>query len=347
MMRVGTQRRSKSSNSSPNTTYRQSPTSSSRLNTPSPINHMTHLNSSYNNKNASYSKYRENASPSFGSSTHKYAQDYHKLTVSENRVSASSPSFDERLRPSSPGPIPRISSPSLAPRAQSPSYNRSQSPDYISSKRLNERRYETSSPSFAKKTEFESNYNNKMSALRVSDSHSPNFVERVSPNPGYSSTSRYDKKVTESRTYNTSSFDQTDTGVDTTPIIKVSGINDRASARRDSWDAIAKTRNILSHRSLESVANLTNSQLDKDIQQRKIEENGRSAQYEQNYSSQTYAQNYSQNYSSNSQNYTVGERVYDSGQRISNKGGGAAAIKVQPVPDGVLGQPVEFESRYK
>lgn len=345
MMRVGTQRRSKSSNNSPNATYRQSPTSSNRLNTPSPINHISHLNSSYNssNKNSSYSnnKYRETPSPNFNNSSHKYTQDYQRLTVNENRLSSNSPSFDDRLRATSPGPIPRISSPSLAPRAQSPSY-RAQSPEYISSKRLNERRYETSSPSFTKNVDYDSSFTNKMSSLRVTGSQSPNFVERKSPSPGYVSNSRYERKATETKTYNSNSYDETDLGVDTTPIIKVSGVNDGSSARRDSWDAIAKTRNILSHRSLESVANLADRQLDKNYEQREIEENERLMKREQIYSTQSYSQNYS-----TSQNYgTTTEKSYDNSYNRTNdnKVGGASAIKVQPVPDGVLGQPVEFES---
>lgn len=53
MMRVGTQRRTKSSNSSPNNTYRQSPTN--RYASPSPTS-----------KNTLYNSYRQNASPLLG-----------------------------------------------------------------------------------------------------------------------------------------------------------------------------------------------------------------------------------------------------------------------------------------
>ncbi|KAF5295411.1 hypothetical protein FQA39_LY13072 [Lamprigera yunnana] len=320
MMRVGTQRRSKSSNNSPNSTYKQSPTPSSRLNTPSPIL----LNSSYSSNKIS--KYREAASPTVGNN-------YQKVITSESHLLSSSPSFDDHLRPNSPGPIPRISSPSLAPRAHSPSYNRAQSPEYITSKKLNERRYETSSPSFAKKSDYDSNYVNKMSSLRVSDSHSPNFMGRSSPNLNFTSASRYDK--TETRTYTTNNYEKINSGVDTTPIIKVSSDNDQNSSRRDSWDAIAKTRNMLSHRSLESVANLAEPRLDKERQNRHTEESESVVKREQSYL---------QNYSSNTQNYSVNEKSYDNYYNANNtKVGGASAIKVQPVPDGVLGQPVEFE----
>lgn len=204
MMRVGTQRRSKSSTSSPNATYRQSPTPhSSRT---SPINQTslnTSLNSSYNSasKNtSSFTNYRQTASPNFATDTHKYAQDYHKLSVNESsrRLSAGSPGLMERSI--SPSFAPRAASPSFAQRA-SPSFMRAQSPDYITSKKLNERRYETSSPSFQKRNEYDSSYTNKMSSMRVTDSRSPAFNERP-PEVGFTSNSRYDKRVSETRSYN-------------------------------------------------------------------------------------------------------------------------------------------------
>lgn len=132
-------------------------------------------------------------------------------------------------------------------------------------------------------------------------------------------------------------------GVDTSPIIRVSAMNDRAAARRDSWDAIAKTKNILSHRSLESVANLTDNQLDSHAHQKT--EHSNYATREQHFKS-NYSQNYStqQKYSSNDDNNmerSYSTQVYRSG---GNRSGGANSVKVQPIPDGVLGQPVEFES---
>lgn len=87
MMRVGTQKRHKSS-SSPNTTYRQSPTGT-RLSSSSPINvqHLTALNTS---RNANYTHYRENSSPIL-SDSHKYAQEYHKKSVMERQMTSNSP----------------------------------------------------------------------------------------------------------------------------------------------------------------------------------------------------------------------------------------------------------------
>lgn len=329
MMRVGTQRRSKSSNNSPNTTYRQSPTSNSRASPSSPYNAT---------KSSNYTSYRPSPSPVLGE-TQKYAQDYHKKSV-EKRLSAS-PSYE---RPLSPSYAPRSPSPTFAPRTESPSFLRTQSPDYITSKKLNDRRYLSASPNFTKKTDYDSSYANKMSSLRVSDNRSPAYMERSSPDANYTSSSRYEKHTRETRTHN-DSYD--DDGIDTSPIVKVSAMADRASARRDSWDAIAKTRNMLSHRSLESVANLTEAQLNAELQRKRAEEHENFVNHEQSYRSNNYTQSYSQKYSNNA-DYGTNERIYGTTQSYKNgiKAGGAAAVKVQPVPDGVLGQPVEFESKY-
>ncbi|CAH0557049.1 unnamed protein product [Brassicogethes aeneus] len=323
MMRVGTQKRSKS-NSSP-TGYRSSPTN--RYTSSSPVS------SSILNRNTTLNSYRQNASPVL-EETHKYAKDYHRMSenrMTDARFQTSSPTFDR----SSPSYMHRTASPSYAHRTsspiyrtKSPSYGRD-SPDYITSKRLNEKRFDTSSPSFAKKSS-DYDYTNKMSSMRVSES------PRASPDVGYTSTStsRFDKRVTESRSYD--SFG----GVDSSPIIKVNSMGDHASARKDSWDAINKTRNILSDRSLESLANLTESQLDSDIRRQKAEEHTRYLTNEQNYS---HNQSYSQKYNSSLNSYD--EKGYGRQSPIYKvtKAGGASSVKVQPVPDGVLGQPVEFE----
>lgn len=384
MMRVGTQKGKKSSSNSPITTsaYRQSPTSglnrsTNRLNTPSPVfnssYNMHSSNSHYNasktqsNVTSNLSYNRQSASPIYGESKFTNS-DYHKMSTAEKRISSSaspsfmerqsspsllekqrmqSPSFLEKQRMQSPSLLEkqRIQSPSLLEkqRMHSPSFGSS---EHLTTKKLSERRmYESSSPSFMKtqtehhdynnKTSIydqESTYTNKMSSMRISDSRSPVFMDRSSPSLNYGG-SRFDKHVTENKSYNSRSFDTSD-GVDTTPLIKVSAMSDRATARRDSWDAIAKTRNILSHRSLESVANLADSQLDSELT------HDSSHKYSEEHSSYvTRDQTYSQH----------GERVYQSQLQttrpIGARGGGATAVKVQPVPDGVLGQPVEFESK--
>ncbi|XP_066251151.1 filamin-A isoform X3 [Euwallacea similis] len=320
MMRVGTQRRSKHSSSSPNNTYRHSPTSpTNRYAIPSPTT-----------KNTIYNSYRESASPLL-EETHKYAQDYHSRSVAEkSRISSNSPSYEVN---GNSGYIHRTSSPIFVQRNESPSYRPTSpmygrdSPDYISSKRLNEKRFDTSSPSFAKKAS-ESSYTSKMSSMRISDSRSPNFGERSSPDMGFTSTSRFDKRYNDNRTY--SNFSE---GVDTSPIVKVSAMADH-STRRDSWDAINKTKNIFSERSLESLANLTESQLDSDIRRQKTEEHNRFLLDEQKYSAHS---DYRQSFTERAYGQTSPIKL------ITKTSGGASAIKVQPVPDGVLGQPVEFE----
>ncbi|XP_048520685.1 filamin-A [Dendroctonus ponderosae] len=324
MMRVGTQRRSKPSTSSPNNTYRQSPTN--RYASPSPTS-----------KNTIYNSYRQNASPLL-EETHRYAQDYHIRSVAEkSRITSNSPSYE---RNASPSYVQRTSS----PRNESPNYGTSQpygreSPDYITSKRLNEKRYDTSSPSFAKKAD--SSYTSKISSMKLSDSRSPHYGERASPDVDFTSSSRYEKRSSDSRAYNSYSE-----GVDTSPIVKVSAMTDQ-STRRDSWDAINKTKNIFSDRSLESLANLTQSQLDSDVRRQKTEEHNRFLMNEHQYTSQSdYKQNYSEKYTNNVDTYNG--RSYGRNSPIykvttKSSSGGASSVKVQPVPDGVLGQPVEFE----
>ncbi|ENN77351.1 hypothetical protein YQE_06176, partial [Dendroctonus ponderosae] len=324
MMRVGTQRRSKPSTSSPNNTYRQSPTN--RYASPSPTS-----------KNTIYNSYRQNASPLL-EETHRYAQDYHSRSVAEkSRITSNSPSYE---RNASPSYVQRTSS----PRNESPNYGTSQpygreSPDYITSKRLNEKRYDTSSPSFAKKAD--SSYTSKISSMKLSDSRSPHYGERASPDVDFTSSSRYEKRSSDSRAYNSYSE-----GVDTSPIVKVSAMTDQ-STRRDSWDAINKTKNIFSDRSLESLANLTQSQLDSDVRRQKTEEHNRFLMNEHQYTSQSdYKQNYSEKYTNNVDTYnglSYGRNSPIYKVTTKSSSGGASSVKVQPVPDGVLGQPVEFE----
>lgn len=42
-------------------------------------------------------------------------------------------------------------------------------------------------------------------------------------------------------------------------------MKNNSASRRDSWDVINKTKNILSHNSLESLANMTEGQLNTDL----------------------------------------------------------------------------------
>lgn len=52
--------------------------------------------------------------------------------------------------------------------------------------------------------------------------------------------------------------------VDSSSNVRVSGAKNNA-ARRDSWDVINKTKNVLSRNSLESLANMTETQLNTDL----------------------------------------------------------------------------------
>lgn len=52
--------------------------------------------------------------------------------------------------------------------------------------------------------------------------------------------------------------------VDHSSNVRVSSIKPAAS-RRDSWDVINKTKHMFSHNSLESLANMTESQLNTDL----------------------------------------------------------------------------------
>lgn len=132
-----------------------------------------------------FSSYRQSASP-LHEETHKFAQDYHMKSVAEKRMSSNSPSFNDRNSPSYPH---RTSSPNYPQRTASPSYVRASSPnypspgrdspDFITSKRLNEKRYEFANSSLTKnKSDFDSNYATKMSSMRISDSRSPSYMER-------------------------------------------------------------------------------------------------------------------------------------------------------------------------
>lgn len=53
--------------------------------------------------------------------------------------------------------------------------------------------------------------------------------------------------------------------IDSSSNVRVSGAKHANAARRDSWDVINKTKNVLSHNSLESLANMTETQLNTDL----------------------------------------------------------------------------------
>lgn len=327
MMRVGTQRRSKS-NSSP-TGYRQSPSQSYRYNSPSPTSHnslynslnksyssqqsshhnmSSPINTSHNTSKSSYSSYRENASPVYSSSN------YHKTTA-EKRISSDT-TFEEHRNTGSPNFIPRVSSPSLAPRATSPGFPsrplspaycpRTQSPDYITSKRLNDRRNDTPTSGYSKKGEYETIYSQRSLSpdfksknetvdsdskewLRREDSNSPDYVD----GGGYTTTTVNEhKRRTETKVTKTHY-------TDTSSVVRLNEKGDKVSGRR-TWDEKPSIRNSESQREYE----------------------------------------YSQSYFGGSNDGTKPSL------RIGGKGAGASAIRVGPISGGEVGHPVEFESKY-
>ncbi|XP_068148013.1 filamin-B isoform X2 [Drosophila tropicalis] len=162
-----------------------------------------------------------------------------------------------------------------------------------------------------------------------------------------------------------------------------------ASARRDSWDVINKTKHMLSHNSLESLANMTEKQLNTELQYNRPDldhETQRNTQYnkfalhkqqqqsdyrrdspddEERYkpSAITVKSHSNNTYTDKSGGYTKtvkesSEHVvtesnghgpgygYSSLSRfrpIDSNATGARAIRVQDIPNGSIGRPVEFE----
>ncbi|XP_017837072.1 filamin-C isoform X2 [Drosophila busckii] len=165
-----------------------------------------------------------------------------------------------------------------------------------------------------------------------------------------------------------------------------------ASARRDSWDVINKTKHMLSHNSLESLANMTETQLNTELNYARPDldnETQRNTQYnkyallKQQQQQQQQQQDYRRDSTGDAERYkpsaitvkshsnntytdrsggytkTVKESSehvvtesnghspgYSSLSRfrpIDNNATGARAIRVQDIPNGSIGRPVEFE----
>ena len=169
--------------------------------------------------------------------------------------------------------------------------------------------------------------------------------------------------------------------------MRVSGPKGSSASRRDSWDVINKTKHILSHNSLESLANMTESQLNTDLSyvrprglDSETEYNTRYNKFELSekrtterrgsdelsdrykiYSPSTSVslkqdssthENFSQTIKERNESFTKSEKDNDYGyssrfRPIEKEEFGAKAIRVQDIPNGVLGRPVEFESESK
>lgn len=160
--------------------------------------------------------------------------------------------------------------------------------------------------------------------------------------------------------------------VDHAPNLRVSTL--RNGTRRDSWDAINKTKHLLSHNSLESLANMTESQLNTDIGHHERPPNRDSFDSETHRNTQfnkfalrergsmspsgptklfdsgVKSSNYSTTIRQTNEEYVTRENreSYDyPGKGLLTMGDveGARAIHVRGIPDGVLGRPVEFKSK--
>lgn len=294
VIRVGTQKSKKSSNISSSmmastyeTKFRQSPTTglsnvSYRQDTSSPYEE-TSIKQNSSTLQSSLLR-RKSPSPIFPDTSTKYnvKKEFHKMSTTEKKMESENTNFEHSFMKSSNYYEKQ--------RTGSPSYDLNYS--------LRSKVYSDQVDHSKYSQEYLSN---KASSMRISESrNSDQISKRLSPSQNLNY--RYEKHEDEHN-------EMFDDGVDTTPIIKVSTNNDMLTARRDSWDAIVKTKDLLSHRSLESVTDLADQQLDTKLSR---------------------------------ENFTS-ENIFS----IQNKSGkiGASAVKVQTVPDGIIGQPVEFESK--
>lgn len=149
-----------------------------------------------------------------------------------------------------------------------------------------------------------------------------------------------------------------------------------SGARRDSWDVLNKTKGVLSNNSLESLNNLTEKQLStssstltatRGVADKETERNTQFNKFSlANLNSGATTTSSSNKYTTSGVTSTTmrEESRYVTKQEANNNfsfatsrlssfkpiaGGeltGAKAIKVQDIPDGVLGRPVEFESEF-
>lgn len=122
------------------------------------------------------------------------------------------------------------------------------------------------------------------------------------------------------------------------------------ASRRDSWDVLNKTKHMFSNNSLESLANLTDKQLDTNLSyDRSAVENEThsNTQYNKFALSDTAYKERSEKYvtktSSNDYGYSSSSKFVPIDDGVE----GARAIRVSNKPDGFLGQPFEFESEFR
>lgn len=122
------------------------------------------------------------------------------------------------------------------------------------------------------------------------------------------------------------------------------------AARRDSWDVLNKTKHMFSNNSLESLAKLTEEQLDTNLSYDRSAvdtETHTNTQFNKfSLSDASYKERnekYVTKTSSNDYGYLSSSKFMPIGDDVE----GAKAIRVSNKPDGFLGQPFEFESELK
>ncbi|XP_070070104.1 filamin-B isoform X2 [Drosophila takahashii] len=358
------------------------------------------------------SKHRsESPSMHFISTTNARHNDYRNSSLSRHNTAERTNSY----------------SPQYSPKLDTTDYHSSSSRYYKRESETRSSELHTHSPLTIKTSnQYESSTRNITSSPRHA-SVSP--VQRYSPNSAYISTATHrmgspltspvskngyeSRTVEKSSTYKSTSNYVTDSNVRASPSlygtaerlrrtgspepridhssnVRVSSMKP-ASARRDSWDVINKTKHMLSHNSLESLANMTEKQLNTELQYNRPDldhETHRNTQYnkfalhkqqqqsdyrrdspddgERYKPSAITVKSHSNNtYTDKSGGYTKtvkesSEHVvtesnghgpspgygYSSLSRfrpIDSNATGARAIRVQDIPNGSIGRPVEFE----
>ncbi|XP_017077834.1 filamin-A isoform X2 [Drosophila eugracilis] len=360
------------------------------------------------------SKHRsESPSMHFISTTNTRHNDYRNSSLSRHNTAERTNSY----------------SPQYSPKLDTTDYHSSSSRYYKRESETRSSELHTHSPLTIKTSnQYESSTRNITSSPRHA-SVSP--VQRYSPNSAYITTATHrmgspltspvtkngyesSRTVEKSSTYKSTSNYVTDSNVRASPSlygtaerlrrtgspepridhssnVRVSSMKP-ASARRDSWDVINKTKHMLSHNSLESLANMTEKQLNTELQYNRPDldhETHRNTQYnkfalhkqqqqqsdyrrdspddgERYKPSAITVKSHSNNtYTDKSGGYTKtvkesSEHVvtesnghgpspgygYSSLSRfrpIDSNATGARAIRVQDIPNGSIGRPVEFE----
>ncbi|XP_043645284.1 filamin-A isoform X2 [Drosophila teissieri] len=360
------------------------------------------------------SKHRsESPSMHFVSTTNTRHNDYRNSSLSRHNTAERTNSY----------------SPQYSPKLDTTDYHSSSSRYYKRESETRSSEVHTHSPLTIKTSnQYESSTRNITSSPRHA-SVSP--VQRYSPNSAYITTATHrmgspltspvskngyesSRTVEKSSTYKSTSNYVTDSNIRASPSlygtaerlrrtgspepridhssnVRVSSMKP-ATARRDSWDVINKTKHMLSHNSLESLANMTEKQLNTELQYNRPDldhETHRNTQYnkfalhkQQQHQSDyrrdspddgerykpsaiTVKSHSNNTYTDKSGGYT--KTVKESSEHVvteSNGHGaapgygysslsrfrpidgnatGARAIRVQDIPNGSIGRPVEFE----